>query len=1098
MIQGFRLSPQQEHLWLLQQLDPSPAYRSRCAVLIAGDLDRAALAAALAGLVARHEILRTRFEKPRGVERAAQAIGEPSAPLIRDVEVDDSGIEAAAERLFAELEQQPRDLAQGAPLIAALARLATGEHLLGLDLPALCCDGPGLRNVVAGLAQAYGGETAAAEPMQYADLAEWLNSLLESPEAAPGLDHWRRLDLSGLLAARLPSERHGSGMAGFAPRSVRRPLSAAVATGLAAAASRTEVPLPDFLLAAWQALLWQFLRQPECIVGLVAEGRSYEGLEGVPGLLARHLPVPVSLAPEDAFGAVARRAARGSAEALEWQEYFTWEPIRRATGNARGPFFFPFAFEVVDAPDAVAAGGASFTVLREEAMCDRFRWKLTVKRAGAEVRGLEIHYDSGLIDRGDAERLAGQLEILLAQVAADPETRLAELSILTPDEWRLLVADFNRTAAAVADDPLDVPAHQRFEEAAQRAPDAPAVIAGDGELTYAELAARAASLARVLQGLGVGPESLVGLAVDRSTAMAVGVLGILKTGAAYVPLDPGYPEERLAYMLRDAAVPVLVTRRELLATLPANTARIVDLDEAAGGDRADPPAAAVADPAPGNAAYVIYTSGSTGDPRGVVIEHGNLAHYVAAMGRQLALTAEDRYLHTASVAFSSSVRQLLVPLAHGAAVVIAGVEERRDPLALFALIARAGVTIIDLVPSHWRGCVNALAGLDPAARRDALANRLRLVLSASEPLLSDVPRAWRLELGGPGELVNMFGQTETTGIVATLPVHPQAGEPVRGVPIGRPIADTEIYILDEARRPAATGIAGRVYIGGRGIGRGYLGRPELTAERFVPHPLAAEPGSRLYDTGDVARFQADAGIELLGRSDFQVKIRGLRIELGEIEAALGQHPGVREAVVVARDEGAGGSRLIGYVVPRQRPAPSADGLRVFLAERLPEYMVPAAWVTLDAIPLTPNGKIDRRALPAPDRSRGASDADYVAPRDEHEARLAQIFAAILEIDRVGIHDNFFKLGGHSLLGTVLMSRVRDVFAVDLPVLRLFEAPTVAELARVVGREAAAESEEIPLLAVPPEDELLAAVDSLPGDQVQALLDRMLGEEEAFE
>jgi amino acid adenylation domain-containing protein len=1099
MTQSFRLSPQQENLWLLAQADSSSAYRCRAAVVLSGELDPPALSRALATLVARHEILRTVCRQPRGMDRAGQSPLDPpaEAPLaVEDRSGQDAG-EVAAE-LLARLAGEPLDPGSLPVLRTALARVGATAWVLALELPALCSDTAGMRHLIAELARAYdaarGGAALPGEVMQYADMAEWLNSLLEDEGAGEGADHWRRLDLSGLLTFKLPFERLPTGGSGFAPETLEHTLPAPLAAGLGEVARRAGVPLAAVLLAGWQVLLWHFVRQPTLIVGVAADGRSYEGLEEALGLLGKHLPVPVALAAGDRFDEVAGRAAQALGEALESQEYFTWAPVRKAMGHARGSFFLPVAFEHRDAPESAEAGGVRFDVLREESCTDRFRLKLATTRAG-EMLDLALHFDPALIAREDMERLATQLEKLLEGVARDPETAIDALDILIPAERRRFVEELNATATG---EPADRPVHRLFSEQAAQRPDAPAVTADGTLLTYGELEARANRLAHHLRGLGVGPESLIGLCVDRSAEMAVGVLGILKSGAAYVPLDPAYPEERLAFLLSDARMPVLVTRGELRNALPAHKARVVDLDADAAALAAESPLPLTEDGVDtGNAAYVIYTSGSTGAPRGVVIGHGNLAHYVRAMAAPLAIAPADRYLHTASVAFSSSVRQLLVPLCQGASVVMAGDAERRDPLALLRLVRDAGVTLMDLVPSHWRNVTLAAAKLAPEARRELLDNQLRLVVSASEPLLSDVPRTWRCELGHPARLLNMFGQTETTGIVATRPIEPREGEPVRGVPLGPPIADTELYLLDERLRPVAVGVAGRVHIGGRGLGRGYLGRPELTAERFVPHPLSAEPGARLYDTGDLARFQGDGAIEFLGRGDHQVKIRGLRVELGEIEAALGGHPGVREAVVLAREDQADDVRLVGYVVPRQQPAPSVDGLRVFLREKLPEFMVPSAWVILDELPLTPNGKIDRRGLPAPDRSRDALGADYMEPRDATEATLAQIWADLLDLDKVGVYDNFFKLGGHSLLGTVLMSRVRDAFSVELPVLRLFEAPTVAGLAAVV-RAASPEGEDEKIVPVDRggEERLLSQLDELSDDQVRALLSEMLTDEEA--
>jgi len=588
--------------------------------------------------------------------------------------------------------------------------------------------------------------------------------------------------------------------------------------------------------------------------------------------------------------------------------------------------------------------------------------------------------------------------------------------------------------------------HQLFEDQAERTPDGIAVICEDQQLTYAELNARANQLARHLKTLGAGPEVLVAICVERSLEMAVGILGILKSGGAYLPLDPAYPQERLAFMLEDAQAPVVVTQSHIAQALPQHGAQAVSLDtdwpmisrqsgENLGGDAR-----------PENLAYVIYTSGSTGKPKGVMLTQANLSHYVLALQAELGITPEDRYLHMASIAFSSSRRQLMLPLSQGATVVIATAEQRKDPLALLEMMKRRGVTVMDAVPSFWRSCTNELASLETEARRGLLDNQLRLILSASEPLLSDLPRTWTHEFKHPAHHVHMFGQTETSGIVALHRISVRPDDQVKVVPIGRPIADTQIYLLDSDLNPVPTGEPGEMYISGAGVGRGYLNRPELTAEKFITNPFVDEPGARLYKTGDWARRLSDGNIEYLSRQDYQVKIRGFRVELGEIEALLTSHPAIRESAVIAREDVPGQKRLVAYIVPKRSSAPVSE-ISLLLKQRLPDYMMPSAFVQLEALPLTPNGKVDRRALPAPDEARPDLEEAFVAPRNPVEEVAAGILAEVLKLDRVGVNDNFFDLGGHSLLATQVISRLRRAFQVELPLRIFFETPTVAGLAK---------------------------------------------------
>ena len=605
-----------------------------------------------------------------------------------------------------------------------------------------------------------------------------------------------------------------------------------------------------------------------------------------------------------------------------------------------------------------------------------------------------------------------------------------------------------------------------FEDQVSRAADQPAVIYENETLTFAELNARANQLARYLQSLGAGAESLIGICVERSLDMAVGILGILKSGAAYLPLDPEYPRERLAFMLDDARPSLVLTKSDLEEGLSrefhrqhhsqkgeGNQTRVVLLDQ-------DWPAISgnldtnLADgPAPDDLAYVIYTSGSTGKPKGVMITHGNLANYLLALDHELGITRDDLYLHTASIAFSSSRRQLMLPLSQGATVVIATSEQRKDPLALFAMIKQRGVTIMDAVPSFWRNCTTVLASLDGEARARLLDDKLRLMLSASEPLLSDIPRTWASEFRHPARHVHMFGQTETAGIVALYRISSDTNGETKITPIGEPIANSEIFILDEEKRPCPDGVAGELYIGGAGVGRGYLNHADLTSAKFITSPFSDEPGARLYRTGDWARLNADGQIEFVGRRDQQVKLRGFRVELGEIEAALADHPAIRESVVVARDEN-GETRLIAYFVA-DGARPSVSELREFMNGQLPDYVVPSVFVRLNAIPLSANGKVNRLALPDPDNARPELAAAYVLPRTASEKRLSEIWSEVLRIERVGAHDNFFELGGNSLLATLVCSRIRNALKIDVAPRWLFERPTVALMAEAVGTAEAA-------------------------------------------
>ncbi|MDQ6651920.1 MAG: amino acid adenylation domain-containing protein [Acidobacteriota bacterium] len=603
---------------------------------------------------------------------------------------------------------------------------------------------------------------------------------------------------------------------------------------------------------------------------------------------------------------------------------------------------------------------------------------------------------------------------------------------------------------------------QLFEEQVARGPERLAVLSGNERLSYAALNAQANQLARYLRQRGVGPETLVGVCIDRSPNMAIGILGVLKAGAAYLPLDPDYPTERLTWVVKDSSVSFVLTKENLAAQFRQHKATVVLLDADAARIVQQPDENLADGPKPNDLAYVIYTSGSTGEPKGVMINHSSLANYVLALQVELDLNQNDRYLHTASIAFSSSRRQLLLPLSQGAAVVIASSEERKDPLALFEMIKQGGVTVMDAVPSFWRNCTTALLALDSESRRQLLGNGLRLMLSASEPLLSDVPNIWMHQFGHPASHVHMFGQTETAGIVCLYKIPAIETGKTHVVPIGHPIANSEIFILDEERQPAPAGTAGELYIGGAGVGRGYLHRPDLTAEKFIAHPFREKPGARLYRTGDWARQRGDGQIEFVGRRDSQMKLRGFRVELGEVEAVLARHGAVKENAVVAREDRSGTKRLAAYFVPRNL-APTVTELRTFLGAQLPDYMVPSTFVQLAALPLTANGKVNRRALPDPAEIRPELSTKYEFPQTATEKLLEKIWSEVLQLEKVGVEDNFFELGGHSLLAIQVIARINQQLRIMLPLRTFFDGPAIRKLANKIDSMVFGEGSSIPTL-----------------------------------
>ncbi len=1043
------LSFGQQRLWFLQQLNPqSAAYNIPLALRLQGPLQGPALAQSLAHLARRHESLRTYFAVAEQQPVQIIAPAEPWAHYTLDTL---ACTPAEAPARLAALAWQPFDLAAGPLWRTQLLQLGPTEHILALVFHHIIFDGWSQGVFYRELATLYAAYAAGAPPMlppldiQYADFAAWERQRVASADDA-GLAYWREQLKGELPSLALPTDRPRPAVQQFEGRTCLATLPPPLAAALGALGRQAGATLFMTLLAAFDVLLFRYGGQTEVVVGTPAANRLRSEVEGLIGFFVNTLVLRNQLSGELSFRDLLARVREGVLAASTHQGVplqCVVEELRPERDLSRQALFqVMFALQTAEA-EGPALAGLEVTPVAVANPTAKFDLTLEVTESAA---GLVCawEYNTALFDPDTVARLAGHWQVLLEGLVAEPDRPLAALPVLTLAERHHLLVDWNTTQA---ESESFVDCHALFEAQVERMPGTIALkMAGGGTgwltqgpltggWTYAQLNQRANQLARYLRKLGVGPDVPVGICVERSPDMVVALLGILKAGGAYVPLDPAYPNDRLAFMLADSGAAVLLIQTHLAGKLQALAAgpaapRIVDLeaDWPAIAQEAETNLPAFADG--DHLAYIIYTSGSTGTPKGVQIPRWALANILKAMRQRPGLHPQDVWLAVTTLAFDIAGLEIYLPLVTGAQLVIAPRSIVADGVRLAATLEKFGVTVMQATPMTWRLLIEAGWHGRPALRAWCGGEALSADLAAH--LLKRV-----------GELWNLYGPTETT-IWSTLY---RVDEAQAVIPIGRPTANTQVYILDENRQLVPVGVPGELYIGGLGLARGYLHRPELTAEKFVAHPFSADPAARLYRTGDLARFRPEGVLEYLGRLDAQVKVRGFRIELGEIETVLSQHPAVQATVVVAAESPARGRYLAAYYIPRQWPAPAASDLAYFLAQRLPDYMLPAVFVPLPAFPQTPNGKVNRRALPRAEPPRPS--AAYAAPRNLLEEQLASVWGRVLALDRVGIHDDFFDLGGHSLQIAQIVFQIKQVFNIDLALADFFRAPTVAGLAQVL-------------------------------------------------
>ena len=1037
------LSFAQQRLWFLHQFDSGNAYNEISSVHLKGSLNVEALEKSLNEIVRRHEALRTTFEMVDG--QAVQVI-HPSwdfrlsildfSTVQNSIPPDQGGdkiqdfVTEEVKRFF--------DLTKAPLLRGTLLKLGEREYVLVFVMHHIICDGWSMRSLireVAALYEAFSNNKPSPLtelPIQYADFAVWQRQWSKE-HLQNHLSYWKQQLAGATTVLELPTDKPRPAVQTFRGATTYFQLSPSLTEKLKSLSQQSGCTLFMTLLAAFQTLLYRYTGQEDISVGTPIANRKYSEIQGLIGVFVNTLVMRTDLSGNPSFRELLnriRQVALGAyaREDLPFEQLV--EELQPERNLSHQPLFqVMFVLQEDPMPELILPG---LTLTRLQTNSGTSKFDLTLYMVNSEP-GLtgELEYNTDLFDSATINRIIKHFTALLESIVSNPEQRLSELPILTKSEQHTLLVEWNDTAS---DYPKDTCIHQLFEAQVKRTPDAIAAVFKNQQITYQELNARANQLAHYLASLGVQPNVLVGICVERSLEMLIALLGILKAGGTYLPLDPTHPQERLAFMLEDAKVQVLLTQKQLVTTLPQHNAKIICLDadweSIARESKFNPVSRSSSD----NLAYIIYTSGSTGKPKGVQIPHSGLVNFLTAINGTLGLAEREVFLSVTTITFDIAGLELYLPLIRGDRTIIVSSEIAADGYQLSALLAETNATVMQATPATWRMLLQA--GWEGSDRLKILCGGEALSRELANELLQKGSVVW-----------NLYGPTETT-IWSTIYRVESSNEIVS---IGKAIANTQLYVLDRHLQPVPIGVPGELYIGGAGLARGYLNRPELTAEKFISNPFRNQSEARLYKTGDLVSYLPDGNLEYLGRIDHQVKIRGFRIELGEIEAALRQHPTVQEVVVMAREDKPGVKQLVAYVVSNEKAGAQTtfNDFRCFLRKKLPEYMVPSAFVFLETLPLTPNGKVDRRALAAPDTNRSDSESVDAAPRTPVEENLTKIWAEVLNLKQVGINDNFFELGGDSILSVQVIAKAKQAGVLLTPK-QIFEHQTIAELAAVAG------------------------------------------------
>ncbi|MGA9773579.1 MAG: amino acid adenylation domain-containing protein [Blastocatellia bacterium] len=1043
--QRLPLSFAQQRLWFLDQMEPGlSVYNIPTALSLTGPLNLRALEESLDACIERHESMRTSFISEEGLPYQIVSPHMDFRLSLIDLEGLPENLDQAIRRLTREEALHRFDLSKAPLLRAKLLRVTSEHHVLLITMHHIISDGWSLGLLIREIGELYAGFTTGTRvelkplDIQYADYAVWQRQWLHGDVLEEHLEYWRQQLKGAPSSLDLPTDRPRPSVYSFRGAYETFEISKDMTDSLRRLSRQEGVTLFMALLAAFKTLLYRYTSQEDIPVGTPIAGRTRKEVENLVGFFVNTLVLRTNLSGDMSFRKLLQRVREITLGAYAHQDLpfeKLVEELQPSRDASRPPLFQAmFVLQNARSSDLELAG-VTISHLDGDGVTAKFDLSLSLHETDDQLNGV-FEYNTDLFCASTINRLLGHFKVLLEGIIQDPDSRLFDLSLLSESERHQLILQWNETQG----DYPDLCMHKWFEQQVERTPNSVAVIFEQEQMTYSELNKRANQLAHHLRGLGVQPGAMVGILMEHSLEIVIAVWGVLKTGGAYVPLDPSYPQDRLAFMLEDSQVKVLLAQERLLERAPSSKTMAVCIDSEWGRIANESEHDFVSGVTSDHPAYTIYTSGSTGRPKGVMISHRSLTNCIRWTERDFCVSASDTVIMRAAFSFDVSVWEFFTPMICGGKLIIARPDGQADPAYIVETMARAEVTIAHLVPSLLQVVLQ-----QPEVKN---CGSLRTVWCGGEACSVELKERFFSLLNA--SFYDTYGPTEAT-ISATY-YRCEPGVKQYSVPIGRPLLNTQTYILDSRMQIVPVGVRGELYIGGTGLALGYTNQPETTAENFLPDLLGDRPGARLYKTGDAARYLPSGDIEFLGRIDYQVKVRGFRIELGEIEAALNEHPAVSEAAVIDREDVAGDKRLVGYLVFKDGQTPTTGELREFLKKALPEYMIPATFLIMDELPLTPNGKLDRRALRAPDiqsqYDRLIGDPIQKA-RTEVEQLLIAIWEQLLRVEAIGAHDNFFDLGGHSLLLTQLVSRVKQVFHADISIRSVFEAPTVAEMARII-------------------------------------------------